>query len=401
MKMTFNKVGLALAMSALLGLAAPASLALASPVAIPLDGASTFSTWSCEPNNLGFGNLNFATLEFSQGLGTNNACETITGYASSAFNAADGYVYSTDLYEPVISRVDVRGNPVYFNSSRTMLVTGFNGNNLKLAINPRTGDAFIVADSTLRTLDLATGSGSDAVALDFSPYALAYSPSGSLYGVDSQGNLKSISVTTGVSTDVAYMKDKCGNNRPKSMAFDAAGTLLFVDASGTLCSAKVTNFDTTVAAYKSSIPEAGDHIWVGAAGNEYIGAPIVITYGNLRINFDANGGAALDPAYSPFYQQSILNQLSQTNSTIQLPRATRDGYTFEGWFDAANGGNKIGDGGSSYTPNSEENIQMFAQWTKNESALASTGSSLDLLTLFGAIIISVGASLRFSSPRKK
>ena len=401
MKKTFNKVVLALAAAAFFGAAAPASQALAAPVAIPLDGASTFSTWACEPTNLGFGNLNFDTLEFTQGQGTNNACEAITGYATSAFNPIDGYVYSTDLYEPVISRVDVRGNPINFPGGRTLPVTGFNGNNLKLAINPRTGDAYIVEGSTMRTMSLTTGSAtSEPIPLGFEPRAMAYSPSGQLYGFDNVGNLKRIATDNGATTDVTYMTNKCDNNRPKSMAFDAAGTLIFVDGNGIICSAKVGNFDGTVAKFTSSITDSGDHIWVGSVGSEYVAAPMVITYGNLRINFDANGGPALDPAYSPFYQQSILNQLGQTNSTIKLPRATRNGYTFEGWYDAATGGNKIGDAGSSYTPNSEDSIQVFAQWTKNESGLANTGSTLDLLALLGAIIISLGAWLRFSSTRK-
>lgn len=400
MKMKMRKVGATAAIASLLALGTSAPSATATPTAIALDGASTFSTWACEPTNLGFGNLNFDTLEFTQGLGTNNACEEVTGYATSAFNPIDGYVYSTDLYDPVISRVDVRGNPVNFPGGRTLPVTGFNGNSLKLAINPRTGDAYIVEGSTLRTMSLTTGSAtSDPIPLGFEPRAMAYSPSGQLYGFDGVGNLKRIATDTGATTDVTYMTNKCDNNRPKSMAFDAAGTLIFVDGSGTICSAKVGNFDATVAKFTSSITDSGDHIWVGSADSEYVGAPIVITYGNLRINYNVNGGSTLSPAYSPFYQQSILNQLGQTNATIRLPRPTRSGYTFTGWFDAATDGTKIGDAGDSYTPSSEVGIEMYAQWT--EQNLANTGSRSDIMFLAGAMLVSLGAGVAIFSRRLK
>ncbi|MEN9707536.1 MAG: Internalin-A precursor [Actinomycetota bacterium] len=398
--MNLRKFAATAAVASLLALGAASPSALATPTVIALDGASTFSTWACEPTNLGFGNLNFTTLEFTQGSGTNNVCEATTGYASSAFNPLDGYVYSTDLYDPVISRVDVRGNPVFFSGGRTLPVTGFNGVSLKLAINPRTGDAYIVEGSTLRTMSLTTGSStSEPISLGFDVRAMAYSPSGQLYGFDNVGNLKRIDPTTGATTDVTYMANKCDNNRPKSMAFDAAGTLIFVDGGGVLCSAKVTNFDGTVAKYTSSVVADYDHIWVGAPANEYVGAPIVVTYGNLRINFDVNGGDALTPAYSPFYPQSILNQLGQTNATIRLPRPTRSGYTFNGWFDAATDGTKIGDAGDSYTPSSEVGIEMYAQWT--EQNLANTGSRSDVLFLAGAMLVSLGAGVAIFSRRLK
>ena len=49
-----------------------------------------------------------------------------------------------------------------------------------------------------------------------------------------------------------------------------------------------------------------------------------------------------------------------TTSAITLPTVTRDNYTFLGWYDAATGGNKIGDAGAKYTPNKA--ITLYANW---------------------------------------
>ena len=52
------------------------------------------------------------------------------------------------------------------------------------------------------------------------------------------------------------------------------------------------------------------------------------------------------------------------NNAITLPTPTRTGYTFDGWYDAATGGNKVGDGGASYIPTKA--ITLYAHWTINQ-----------------------------------
>lgn len=50
-------------------------------------------------------------------------------------------------------------------------------------------------------------------------------------------------------------------------------------------------------------------------------------------------------------------------SAIALPATPiRDGYTFLGWYTAAEGGTKVGDGGASYTPTG--NVTLYAHWEK-------------------------------------
>lgn len=64
------------------------------------------------------------------------------------------------------------------------------------------------------------------------------------------------------------------------------------------------------------------------------------------------------------YKFGIGNGVLTANyidNSMTLPSSTREGYTFEGWYDAANGGNKIGNAGEEYTPT--EAKTLYAHWT--------------------------------------
>ena len=60
------------------------------------------------------------------------------------------------------------------------------------------------------------------------------------------------------------------------------------------------------------------------------------------------------------------------NNAITLQTPTRTGYTFAGWYDAATGGNKVGNGGASYTPTKA--ITLYAHWTANTYTVAFNGN---------------------------
>ncbi len=69
-------------------------------------------------------------------------------------------------------------------------------------------------------------------------------------------------------------------------------------------------------------------------------------------------------------QQSVSNLVTSgtfqlyanwTLNAVTLPTPTRAGYDFAGWYDTATGGNKVGDGGASYTPSADK--ELFAHWT--------------------------------------
>lgn len=47
-------------------------------------------------------------------------------------------------------------------------------------------------------------------------------------------------------------------------------------------------------------------------------------------------------------------------TAVTLPTLNRTNYVFKGWYTAAEGGTKVGDGGSEYTP--ESDVTLYAQW---------------------------------------
>ena len=61
-----------------------------------------------------------------------------------------------------------------------------------------------------------------------------------------------------------------------------------------------------------------------------------------------------------------------TDGSVTLPTATRTGYTLKGWYTAASGGTKIGDGGASYKPSA--NVTLYAQWTPINYAVKFNGN---------------------------
>lgn len=77
--------------------------------------------------------------------------------------------------------------------------------------------------------------------------------------------------------------------------------------------------------------------------------------GVFTVSFNANEG--------------IVNESSKTvvygSSYGSLPTPTRDYYTFDGWYTAKTGGNKITE---SFVFNSAENVTLYAHWTKNPTS---------------------------------
>lgn len=93
--------------------------------------------------------------------------------------------------------------------------------------------------------------------------------------------------------------------------------------------------------------------------------------GVFTVSFNANEG--------------VVNESSKTvvygSSYGSLPTPTRDYYSFDGWYTAKTGGNKITE---SSVFNSAENVTLYAHWTKNptsdwvlESALPEGASVVD------------------------
>ena len=90
------------------------------------------------------------------------------------------------------------------------------------------------------------------------------------------------------------------------------------------------------------------------------------------ITFDGNGGTGEATAVETDYSGKLS----------YLPSATRDGYTFEGWFTAASGGTQI-TADTVFT----EDTTVYAQWTVQTIAITVTGTGL----LLGETMLSVTA----------
>ena len=80
-------------------------------------------------------------------------------------------------------------------------------------------------------------------------------------------------------------------------------------------------------------------------------------------SYTANSGATLYAQYSS----------SDSTSAVTLPTPTRSGYAFAGWYTAASGGTKIGNGGASYTPTAT--ITLYAQWSPQVSTVSAANGN--------------------------
>ncbi len=92
---------------------------------------------------------------------------------------------------------------------------------------------------------------------------------------------------------------------------------------------------------------------VGGAGDSYTPSADITLYAQWgkpsTVLYDANGGSC------------DRTSDNYTGTALTLPTPTRDGYWFTGWYDAAEGGNKIGAAGASYQATGD--ITLYAQWS--------------------------------------
>lgn len=93
---------------------------------------------------------------------------------------------------------------------------------------------------------------------------------------------------------------------------------------------------------------------VGGAGEYYTPTANITLYAQWgkpsTVTYNANGGSC-DKESEKY-----------TGTALTLPTPTRDGYWFTGWYDAAEGGNKIDDAGATYNPKGD--ITLYAHWQK-------------------------------------
>jgi len=93
----------------------------------------------------------------------------------------------------------------------------------------------------------------------------------------------------------------------------------------------------------------GGVVYLSASGDLYLKE---LKVAKLKtITYNVNGGTC---STSSFVQTSI-------GESTELPTPTRDNYTFDGWYTAAENGSNVGVAGASYTPATD--ITLYAHWT--------------------------------------
>lgn len=85
---------------------------------------------------------------------------------------------------------------------------------------------------------------------------------------------------------------------------------------------------------------------------------------SYTLTFNANGGSVSPASKSVTYDATYG----------ELPTPTRDGYTFDGWYTAATGGNKVS---ATTTVQTTSNHSIYAHWTANYFTM--TGANQELL----------------------
>ena len=77
---------------------------------------------------------------------------------------------------------------------------------------------------------------------------------------------------------------------------------------------------------------------------------------NITTTYNGNGGTTTTATSTGYLNYDD----DRIGTAIVLPSTTRTGYSFQGWYTAASGGNKIGNAGASYTPIVDSTL--YAHW---------------------------------------
>ena len=101
----------------------------------------------------------------------------------------------------------------------------------------------------------------------------------------------------------------------------------------------------------------------GNGGN----TPAVQTSTKTFMNWTNSGAGKLNGTTYTFGTGNGTLTANYKNNSITLPSTSREGYTFEGWYDSANGGIRVGYAGTEYTPTEEK--MLYAHWTVNKYTL--------------------------------
>ena len=126
---------------------------------------------------------------------------------------------------------------------------------------------------------------------------------------------------------------------------------------------------TAMAAGYCALSDGSDAASSGTEGNiDWSISEDTLT--QYTVTFNGNGGTSETPSMTTGIDGKL----------VSLPSATRDGYTFDGWYTAVTGGEKITDD-RIYT----ENTEVFAHWSSQPAPTPSSGGGNAMLVI-GAVL---------------
>ena len=120
----------------------------------------------------------------------------------------------------------------------------------------------------------------------------------------------------------------------------------------------------TTRTISNPIPPSGNTVYFDGNGGSN---PSVKTSTKSFTSWSNSGAGSLSGTTYTFGAGDGTLTANYRDNSITLPSSSRTGYTFEGWYDSAYGGSKIGDAGDWYTPTSSKTL--YAHWTANQYTL--------------------------------
>ncbi len=254
------------------------------------------------------------------------ASVTITGYTSNEayveVKLTDGGVINTKF----LARADSGGGSTYTGKIKT------SNNVIYFVTDSGTSNKDTTTTAAYWYVDYYKFTGNNGVAIQ--------SAQQTFNSTGSSASTPSGSFSTTIKYTVTYDANggNCGQTTGYATSASAAVTLPTPSRSGYIFAGWYT--------------AASGGTRVGGAGESYTPSANITLYAQwgkpCTVTYDANGGTC--GTASEKY----------TGSALTLPTPTKDGYWFVGWYDAAEGGNKIGDAGVAYTPAVE--ITLYAHW---------------------------------------
>lgn len=251
---------------------------------------------------------------------------TITGYESNKaqveIKLTDGGVINTRF----LARANSGGGSTYTGKIKT------SNNTIYFVTDSGTSNKDTTTTAAYWYVDYYKFTGNNGVMIQSSQQTFK--------GAEKSASIPSGNFSTTIKYTVSYDANggNCGQNTGYATSAAAAVTLPTPTRSGYM--------------FVGWYTAASGGTRVGGAGDSYTPSANITLYAQwgkpCTVTYDANGGSC--GTASEKY----------TGTALTLPTPTRDGYWFVGWYDAAEGGNKIGDAGTTYNPSGE--ITLYAHW---------------------------------------